>query len=627
MRDHQKIPIENFYGYYNRGNAEACPPNHFQTCGNMQFIDKEVQTRYGTALNFSTITNIVRIELYRRINEAPRLLILNNQGSLYDSTSPGSPILTIANMADFRMVVFFNRAYITPIGSNKQGLSGEKIYVYDGTTIRAAAGAKPAGTPIVIVKSLSSGHIEAGWHLYAIVYETTSGFYTKPGPDSYTPFLVRATLPGQGFVGGGGEPVGGYRIDVSNIPIGPTGTAKRHLISTKAIGEDVWDGNYEDKEFFFVPDGTIEDNVTTTLSAISFYDADLVDSTDYLFDQYEVIPSGACVGEYKGRLVVGKESYIYVSRPGEPESINSLSGLILVDPTESSYVKNFTEFRDSLYIDKETSSYVTSDNGLDPTTWPVLASDKGAGSALRGTVKILNKQGSSFDKFLTLSRRGVLLFDGLYREPALTWKIEKVWDQITPAYFDLVHGINDPITGNIYIAIPWITSYCNVILMGNYDLGLDHQNIRWSIWSFPWNPVSILIDLNNNVPYLRIASSAGVYDVNSSSRLDAAQAITSSVSTGYQSLEPGYLNHFASVRLRVQGNGTLTARLNSQDAARYQNLMNTSLYSAPGKDITLLSNFTAEKCFIDLQTNAADSWFSLKRLDLFAKVLWSSWPL
>jgi hypothetical protein len=180
MRDHLPISIAEFNGLYDRGMDDAIPADHLAVCDNMHFLEREVVSRYGFSLPYTAATNIKRIALYKRIGEATRLLILDSSGNLYDSTS--GVILSIATMTDFKVQTFFGRAYITPIdAANGIGVSGEFLYVYNGTSCRKAAGTAPTGT-ITVADSGLSGHVEAGFHLYAVAFETPSGFITKVAP-------------------------------------------------------------------------------------------------------------------------------------------------------------------------------------------------------------------------------------------------------------------------------------------------------------------------------------------------------------------------------------------------------------------------------------------------------------
>jgi hypothetical protein len=604
MRDHRTIEIRDFRGLFDRGLPQATPQDHFLQCDNIRFLEHGVATRPGTDLTFNNITNIRRVALYKRPGEATRMLILDSNGNLYDSTSPASPILQIPEMVDFRMHVFFGRAYITPLHSSGVGLPGSFLYVYDGTGVaRKAAGTRPSGT-LTANESSFSGNVEAGYHLYAVAFETISGFITKPGPANY------AIL----------ESSGGFQVELSGIPQGPAGTTKRHILATKSILN--YDGNQEGYEFFFVPGGTIPNNNPVGQFAVNFFDADLVSSAEYLFDQYEEIPAGTGITEYRGRLILWDQNYLYVSRPGEPESIDALSGLVLVGPGEPSYIQDCVEYRDLLYVHKKYRSFVTTDNGQDPGTWPVSAIDKGLGSPLRGIIQILDAQGSSVDKFLVATYRGLVLFDGIYREPELSYKIENVWRRINSAYFHLVHGVVDTKHHEIFITVPLDSSTtCSHILYADYSRGLDPANIRWSIWSSSaWQPTSLIIDISQDVPYLRIGSTAGVFSVDRSLNTDEGQAITSTIRTGLLPQEMTLLNHFGAIRGRMSGSGSLSIELNDEDFTR-NFTTSIALNQFPGQDLTILTNLITERASIEFTSTSP---YTIERLNLFLSPIWNS---
>jgi hypothetical protein len=164
-------------------------------------------------------------------------------------------------------------------------------------------------------------------------------------------------------------------------------------------------------------------------------------------------------------------------------------------------------------------------------------------------------------------------------------------------------------------------------LYDDYSKGLDAENIRWSIWSSSvWTPTSILIDLSSSVPFLRIGSVAGVYS-QGTSRLDVAAAIPSTVRTALAAVGNGTVGHYHSVRFRANGSGTLDCYLYPEDVGSSTQLASTTLASAPAKDYTLLANFINEKCAVEFKVTEANEWFSLSRLDLYAKIIWASRPI
>ena len=119
-----------------------------------------------------------------------------------------------------------------------------------------------------------------------MVYETDTGYLTALGPEEFAEF----------------EFPGDTKIVVSNIPVSPNSyVTKRHLVSTKWIPE--YNGDQEGYQFFFIPEGNIDNNTDTT-KTVHYFDADLLDDASHLIDNFSEIPSGVTLNTYHSRLVI-----------------------------------------------------------------------------------------------------------------------------------------------------------------------------------------------------------------------------------------------------------------------------------------------------------------------------------
>jgi len=282
MRDHEGQPIDNFNGLFDRGDPENTPIDHFQGSNNIRHQGRSVMTRDGITISqdvnaVAPLQNIRRIYNYPTLTANTRIILSyspgTNTGHIYhvvNSTTQFGPILSIVGMTDFAFVPFGGRAYISPFASSggiEKGLVGEFLYVYagDGTNARKAAGiAIGAG---MTVAAGAAGHTDAGLHIYGVVSETASGYLSPPG--SLTTFT---NLPGQS-------------VSFGNIPTsGDPNVVKRHIVASIAINN--YNGNPEGYNLFFIPNGVINDNTSTFLNNISFFDADLLEDASHLFDNY-----------------------------------------------------------------------------------------------------------------------------------------------------------------------------------------------------------------------------------------------------------------------------------------------------------------------------------------------------
>lgn len=498
MRGHDPIVINEFNGLWKRGDAESTPLDHFSDCNNIEYIESGFQTRpgidqYVVAANVcGNLSNVLRIYTYIR-PDRQSLLVLDNAGNIYDTGSPTpcTPILTIAGMTDFAYQAWAGRAYISP-NNGVTGLQNEFVYVYlgYGAPARKAGGTAPTGAITVANGTPVNNKIQAGYHLFAVVFETDTGFFTKIGGN--VAFLNN----------------GAQMVDLSTIPVSPDSfVIKRHIVATKTIDALVFTGDLNNYQFFFVPGATINDNTTTTLSSVNFYDAELLEDASYLSDANEEIPAGVALAIYHNRLVVcaqygvvnsnptldtsGNISLARVSTEGEPEAFDAVDGIIIA-PIDGNALTNAQEYRDILYLFKNTRTYAYTDNGDVPSTWPLTTIDQGIGCPCHGIALVLDSGGTNIDFLLIADYSGILLFDGGYKRPELTYKIQDYWLAIDRTIFNKLQILNDTVLQRVYVALPDYT-----LLYGDYSRGMDPKNIRWSPWEFPIKVTTIaLVDTN-----------------------------------------------------------------------------------------------------------------------------------
>jgi hypothetical protein len=490
LRDHQPVTIDEFNGLFERGSGDTCPLDHFQDCNNLEFFGQSsFRTRPGIDISQDVLVpleNIRRIYNYPT-NTANTLIILTynsttNVGTVYhmiSATSVFGPILTITGMVDFAFQPYAGRGYISPIGFYTQGdlniekgLSGEFVYVYagDGTAARKAAGSGMAGA--MAIANGAAGHTDAGFHIFGFVSETISGYLAPPA--ILTSFTSNAA----------------FSVSFGAIPTsGDPNVTKRHLVATKVI--PTFNGDLQGYQFFFVPNATINDNVSIFLNNISFYDADLLDDASHLLDNYTSIPAGAALTMYHNRLCVfctfTDMSLALVSAVGEPEAISQIDGLLVVPP-DGNPITNGQELRDILYVFKRARTVSFADNDDVPSSWPLVVIDNALGTCIHGIATVLDTGTSSVDFLIICNYQGVSLFNGRYITPELSFKIEQFWRDQDRDLFRGIQIINAPIQKSIYIILPDLS-----MLVGNYANGMDPKKIRWSPWSFAMGVNTIAI--------------------------------------------------------------------------------------------------------------------------------------
>lgn len=619
IENHVPIPISDFNGLFDRGPDEAVPLDHFKVALNLKYKPSSFFTREGSVTEI-TVGAVLRFHVYKITGQASRLLFLLPNNSIYDSANIGQgPILTIAGMTDFSMEVFFDRAYITP-HNGLTGMPGQFVHYYTGSGVaHIAGGAAVPAAPAMTAVETGAGNFDAGIHAFACAFETATGFITGFGA-----FCHLATT-------------GNRAIQLSNIPIGPAGTVARILFSTKNVADPAtgtFNGDYANSEWFFIPQGRIPDNTTTTKEG-SYFDADLLDQADYILEQLPSIPAGVGITSYQGSMVVwgedANQSTVRVSKAGEPESFNSVEGFIQVEPSNGGGVRNCVEFRSSLYILKAQRCYVTQANDKEAIFWQCPLLDGSVGTECHGVGKIFERNSNTVDKYLVSSRRGLMMFTGNFGEE-ITWKVKDIWQRISKIYFHKIQVMVDADNQFIYINLPLDGAVnTNVILFGDYTNGLDAKNIKWSLWTFPNDPISIALDVDDITKevYFRYATLNGnIRKFDPSVRTDYDLAITTRFETSELPTDSkGEVFHHGGVRMRAYGAGRLNLTVTSLDGGYVTNLPAIILSSAPSLYPMRTFNVQSEKVTIRGALSLNNEYLVITKMWAFVRQLWLTRPM
>ena len=616
LRDHEPITFTQFFGTFDRGDDEVVPPGYFRSSQNIAFVNQGCLTREGSKVGLATTFNIRRQAIYKRIGEAPRKLILDTTGRLFDSTNLTTPILFIPAMTDFSMVSMFNRAYIAP-HNGLTGLPGEKLYVYEGSGLaRAAGGVAP--TSAMIAAQGGVGRI-SGTHGFAVAFETQSGHVGEPGGFCKVEFPV-------------GE--GGWQVNLSNIPAGPAGTVARVLFATQGLFG--FGGDYENQTWYYVPSGRIPNNTDST-KTVNFYDADLQAEASALLDQLATIPAPLGVNIYKGRLITWGEdanaSIVRASEPGMPESFDEVEGFCTINPGDAgSGVKYCFEYRTQLICCKSQRSYITQDNGQSAALWEVNALDKSVGTECHGVGKILDFGEDVRDRAFIADRSGLQLFLGTFSDTEISTYIADIWDRINKKQFHKVEIAVDPLKARVYITVPLDdATECTHMIVGDWQDGLTLKDIKFTIWAFPIPCSSVVVNVSeaDKESLMEFSSYAApnVISLDETAHLDFGNAIDSWVEFPLLPQDDDLpVNHFTGFRARLRGEGSLKITLSGLDDIQTSYAPDLFLSLRPGKPLFRGFNFTSERCSTKLRTLGAGEFFALTHFSLYYKPLWFTRP-
>lgn len=484
-------------------------------------------------------------------------------------------------------------------------------------------GVNPAFTIVETTRGVPIGSIDQGTHKFAVAYETETGFITPPGvkiAGVFTPSVYDAP--------------GAYKVEISAIPLGPAGTVARHILATKS-GEE---------EFFYVPNGRLGNNTDDTF-VVDFYDSDLLESADYLFDLLEEIPSCLKIIKYGARFVfvgygVPNNSLARISRAGEFESLDQVEGIYLVNPDDRFQLKTAFEYRNIIYWVKTLGVFASQDNGQEAAYWETaVVIDLGVGGEVNSVAELPNvTEGVTKERVLFLDRSGLLLFDGAFRRPELTWKINDRWLEINKDKFHTMQLWDDPVNQFIYFNCPYGIGQevPNYVFHADYsECGAypDHENIKWTPWHFNHDdPLSISVfDLGGKGRNVFRFSGIKIWRAcrAADSKDDYNYVIDCFIRFAYvipRSASGDGLNHYAFIRMRLNGVGNVDITLYGIDDNPVSFPPFVLASQLPSQEFDRLVNFINERLSIRIGVNALDEWFNVFRVVAFGKPYGASRP-
>lgn len=625
-----KIKVLDFEGWYDRGEEDSVLPPYLVSAQNVIYEDKEVKTREGISLDktYSNLNGASTIVKFLK-NPTEIIYVFSDATNIRRQDTDATILTGTGGTPAIRGLTAFGRAYFIVNLSNS---TTAYLYVWTGTgNARKACGSAPTGATLAAVTS-GAGKIERGTHVFKVCFETDTGFITPPGNTQFVAYVAAA----------------GDSVDFSGIPTGPAGTSKRHIIATRAILN--YNNDHVNQEYFFVPNGTINDNTTTVLNNIDFYDADLVDSADFTLNQlsevnavpsaqnegiWQTAPGGWGVTLYNKRLVVWKDGILYISNPDEPESFDSLHGTVEIDDS-TGHITDVADLRGSLYIYTETKTYITTDNGDFPDTWEVVCVDHSNGALDAGVAAAYEQSGNTIDYLVVANRNGIMLFTGVFQSE-LTEKIRDKWraQTIPPTYGGSRLAIDHHLKRIYAFYSEDAADITRYIICGDYSRGLTPDKIRWSKWIFtsasstrPNKVFQLWTEwLAGSAPKFKFIMHDSAGSLKSQLKLDSGVSDDASnvINTFVEILfdpQNNAVNHFIGFLARISGVGTLLSTVYNTDRVSNTALANKFLSGTPGKEIVIKSNTKSEKVILKVGTNGSTERFSLRGITGFFHKLW-----
>lgn len=472
--------IQGFKGLFDRGSLQNIPEDHLSFCDNCIFPGQDlVGIREGVDFLSSPSSllpgeHVISVFPYSLITSTINrtdFLYLTDQGRLIDGSGPtvlGTFTGGFADPDDFSCINYGGRVFISlkalGIAWENASATDSAIHYYDGTIFSPIAGVGPLTAPAL--SETTAGIVDAGYHTVAVSYLYRDGYISPPG--------VTAAIHSSG--------TNNILLTVVPVSLDPNVVGRVILVS-KANGNIL----------YFAPGGTINDNVTT-LFDFNSPDSALLQSADYLNNVLPIVPNGAALKFYHGRMVIigphGVENNILFSNQLSPETFDVVSGAVQI-PVDFQALNPNTGIviNDTFYILKPNGTFATQDNGGDPNTWNVTSIDAGLGGFDTSVSNFAGNFTDILDNCLVCTPRGLIMFTGSYQDTPLSFKIDSLWRTINPKVMYLLQIAHDVWNKRVYIAVPlYGSAYNNFILMMDYSEGLTPQNVKWSRWWFQAHP-------------------------------------------------------------------------------------------------------------------------------------------
>ena len=272
------IQLTTFGSWMTLLDASDVSPGMSPDARDVEFFPGGVRTRPGMTPVYPALggtPSVNGLKTYITTNLVQRLLALDSLGNLFKETSPGqlSIVASVISPGLFlASTTHFGREYMA---FSNTTLGADMPRQYDDIHFDRVSQSGPAEGPGV-ADATDAGNISPGVHQCAVIFVTRQGYWTIPSSP------VKWTA------------AGGKKVNVTNIPTGPSNVVQRLVAFTGAGGAT----------FFQVPAAmTVNDNVTTSLE-VDFDDTILLAgvSMDALFANVE-LPDQLGVIAYADRLL------------------------------------------------------------------------------------------------------------------------------------------------------------------------------------------------------------------------------------------------------------------------------------------------------------------------------------
>ena len=358
------------------------------------------------------------------------------------------------------------------------------------------------------------------------------------------------------------------------------------------------------------------------------------DDAGFLVENIEIFPTST---PYNNSLV-------RASFAEDPESYDGVSGFMSVSEDDGQAVRAAFLLRENLYLVKDRSIYVTSDDGVnEPASWTINEV-----SVTVGTPSV-NGVDTGEDWAVIAGRSGMYVYAG--GEPIkISQEIQPLWDQINWAAGKTIWVRVDTRNKRILCGVPLgAATSPNRILVMDYRSLSDASEIaslgsvlfsslsgklyavgrsrKWCPWNITANCCALAERVDGTAQVFlgngRVggAGNGKIYQLSDAQFSDDGAAINSYYTTYFflsNDLEQSYQVRahrklFAYLSLYAEGAGNLNLGAFVDNQAYPASLVPLPLSSPSPKDLELPINLLGERVAFQVGTNSPGAWFKLER--------------
>ena len=320
-------------------------------------------------------------------------------------------------------------------------------------------------------------------------------------------------------------------------------------------------------------------------------------------------------------------STLSLSRVDDPESFDAVTGAITVSPNDGQEIRDVFVLNGNMYIAKEHSLYVVTDNGQEPAFWsPEIISN---------TVGTMSVHGAAVgDNFALLaSQDGLYLLTGGVPQK-ISQEIQPTWDSFDWSKGERIFVVIDTVDKYAIVGGPTATGYQQLridFVEGWGDpIASGGNGRKWSTDTrFTGEPLTETGSFNGAglltsssdgskfIAYCVSDDATGTYYESAATHSDYSGKIESLYETAPLGMEVGR-SLFGVLLHKIRGDGTLLSWYVRPDGTETV-LPSKTLSSSPLHDVEIHTMNTDTQLGLRIGVSATNDYFIAKRLSVFTK--------